>query len=229
MTIVVVLSLTACSTETNTNTGSSSTQKTAITSIKTTTTDEQARMAPGILKMENTRKGVTGEQAKSLLPLFEAVRSMSTSSLASQYEVDALHKQIEDTLTSDQTKEIDKAIVDDQAALSLIQSLNLQVGTTTTKVTAAVSSSSSSTSAQSGGMQGGPGGGAPPGGEMGGGAAPMGEVGVTGGGASGQTQSTRVFSSVASSGTTTQLLNALITLLKSRAVRIFMPDDPLVM
>jgi hypothetical protein len=106
----------------------------------------QNKLGLGILKLEGTSLAVTAGQANTLLPLWKAVKSLSSSNLTSAAEMTALYQQIEDSLTSDQVQSIKK--------LSLTQSeLNNLIQQNT--VTSTSSSSSSSSSAQS--QDGGPG------------------------------------------------------------------------
>ena len=60
----------------------------------------------GIFKLEDTELVVTSEQAKSLLPLWQAVRSLSNSDTAASAEMAAVEQQIQDTLTPEQMDQI---------------------------------------------------------------------------------------------------------------------------
>ena len=56
----------------------------------------------GTMNLDGGEYAVTPEQAKQLLPLYQALRGTSTSGGSSQEEITALLSQIESTMTSDQ-------------------------------------------------------------------------------------------------------------------------------
>lgn len=60
------------------------------------------KLAFGTLKLEGSPQAVTAEQAKTLLPLWKAVKSLSASDTASREEINALYQQIEESMTSEQ-------------------------------------------------------------------------------------------------------------------------------
>ena len=60
------------------------------------------QLAIGTMKLDGTSQAVTAEQAKKLLPLYQALRGTSTSGGASQQEISALLSQIESTMTAEQ-------------------------------------------------------------------------------------------------------------------------------
>jgi hypothetical protein len=156
--LALLVILSACS---STTSASSTSQIQQITPSSLTL---QNKLGLGILKLESSSLAVTACQANTLLPLWEAVKSLSTSNLTSAAEMSALYQQIEGSLTSDQVQAIQN--------LSLTQSeLNtmIQQQSTVTSTKSSSSSSSSSSNVQS--QAGGPGmdGGGMPGGFTGGG------------------------------------------------------------
>ncbi len=64
------------------------------------------KLAIGILALEGTDKAVTAEEAKNLLPLWKAVRSLNNSETASNDEITALYTQIQETMTTEQVQAI---------------------------------------------------------------------------------------------------------------------------
>ena len=60
----------------------------------------------GTFKLEDTELAVTPDQAKTLLPLWQAVRSLGSSSTTATAEMTALEKQIQETLTAEQMDRI---------------------------------------------------------------------------------------------------------------------------
>jgi hypothetical protein len=170
----------------------------------------------GTFKLDGTEQAVTPEQAKELLPLWQVYQEISTSSTAAQAEIDALEKQIEETMTSAQMQTINAMNLTSQDTFTVMQDRGIQMGMGGT-----------STSRRSGttnfvpGMGGG--GGAPP--DMSGGA-PMGGGSVTGGGqmpVDGQgfnpDQTTDATGTQANRGNfmTSALINALIQYLQELA------------
>src|SRR3972149_1310818 len=64
------------------------------------------QLAIGTMKLDGTAQGVTPEQAKKLLPLYQAFRGTPTSGGGSQEEITALLTQIESTMTTEQISAI---------------------------------------------------------------------------------------------------------------------------
>lgn len=77
------------------------------------------KLAMGTLQLEGTDLAVTAQQAKDLLPLWKAVKSLSTSQTASSDEIQALYRQIEETMAPEQVQAI-KEMKLDQAALNVL-------------------------------------------------------------------------------------------------------------
>jgi len=64
------------------------------------------RLLIGTFNLEETELAVTPDQAKALLPLWQAIRSLSASDTAASAEMAALEQQIQDTLTTEQQAQI---------------------------------------------------------------------------------------------------------------------------
>jgi hypothetical protein len=64
------------------------------------------QLAIGTMKLDGTAQAVTPEQAKTLLPLYQALRGTSTSGGDSQEEISALLSQIESAMTAEQLSAI---------------------------------------------------------------------------------------------------------------------------
>ncbi|MBI3166895.1 MAG: hypothetical protein HYZ22_00345 [Chloroflexi bacterium] len=60
------------------------------------------QLAIGTMKLDGTAQAVTPNQAKTLLPLYQALRGTSASGGSSQEEISALLLQIESTMTAEQ-------------------------------------------------------------------------------------------------------------------------------
>jgi len=188
------LLLTACASATTTSTVSTS------NNLSTA-----AELALGTLKLEGTNTAVTSTQAIQLLTLWEGYQSLSDSDTSSQVEVEALVKQIQGTMTTDQIRAIEAMKLTDQSMSEIM-------GTLGGSNNASAPASTPSTSALSQG--------APSGGQGGmpsdGGGMPMGDI--TGGMT---TQSTPYAAQSTSNAGTSQvnpmLLKALIQMLETRS------------
>jgi len=180
---------------------SSTTISTVSTSNKLSTA---AKLALGTLKLEGTKQSVTSTQATELLTLWEGYQSLSDSDTSSQVELDALVKQIQGTMTTDQIKAIEAMNLTDQSMSEIMGTLN---GNDNASAPASTPGTSGlSQSAPSGGQ-----GGMPPDGV----GMPMSDI--TGGMT---TQSTPAATQATNSTGTTQvnsmLLQALIQMLEAR-------------
>lgn len=81
---------------------STATQVVANTTGAGTEISDSILLALGTLKLEDTPLAVDTAQAAQLLPLWKAARSISQSDTAAQAEVDAIFKQIGETMSSEQ-------------------------------------------------------------------------------------------------------------------------------
>ena len=133
----------------------------------------EGKLALGLLKLEGSDKAVTAEQAKTLLPLWKAVKTLSSSSTASPDEVSALYTQIQEALNADQVQ----AVKDLNLSQADTQALMTQYGVQMPQGAAPSQSSTraaGSSNAQGGGFGGGDLGGGP-------GGPPPDGVGIPGG------------------------------------------------
>jgi hypothetical protein len=192
--LIAALLLAACTSAPTTSTVSTS------NNLSTAT-----KLALGTLRLEGTNAAVTSTQATQLLTLWEGYQSLSDSDTSSQVELEALVKQMQGTMTTDQIKAIEAMNLTDQSMSEIM-------GTLGGSNTASTPASTPSTLALSQG--------APSGGQGGmpsdGGGIPMGDI--TGGMT---TQSTPAATQSTSSAGTTQvnpmLLKALIQMLETRS------------
>ncbi|MGA7195307.1 MAG: hypothetical protein WBW94_16945 [Anaerolineales bacterium] len=188
--ILMALVLAAC--------GTASISGQSTTTSKTKSFSGQAELIVGILKLEGTDQAVTADQASELLPLWEVMKVLADSDTSAQAEVDAAVGQIKKTLTPSQLQTITAMKLTEQDVAAFEQGLNTSV-----------QSSSKTTSTLSSGGFGGPDGEGPGGDDLGGILS-----GVSQSSAS-STQSTQV-SSGTSSQVPTELINALIKVLRER-------------
>jgi hypothetical protein len=68
----------------------------------------ESKLAIGILKLEGTDQAVDSQEAKDLLPLFMALKTLSTNNNTAPEEITALNKQIKSTMKADQVSAVEK-------------------------------------------------------------------------------------------------------------------------
>ena len=200
--LVTTLILSACAAQPAANSPQGAPGGNAQQSITTET-----KLAIGILKLEGTAQAITADQAKTLLPLWKAEKSLIANTSTSSNELQALVDQIKESMTAEQLAAIDKLDLTPQNMRTVMSDLGVQSNQ------AGTSSSSSKTTTNS--DSGGPGGfgGPPDGGMMG---------GPGGGGGSSTTSGTKTptLSASARAAATQKvspaLVNAVITLLNKK-------------
>jgi hypothetical protein len=136
--LALAVILSACSGAASTSSTSKSQQ------ITLSSLTFQDKMGLGILQLEGTSQAVTASQASILLPLWMAVKSLSTSGITSPAEMTALYQQIQDGLTTQQVQAIKNLNLTQSGLNTMIQQQRSGTGTS-----ARSSSSSSSSNAQS--------------------------------------------------------------------------------
>jgi hypothetical protein len=102
----------------------------------------------GIIKLEGTDSAIDSETATNLLPLFKALKALSTNSNTSVAEMTALNKQIKNTLTADQLTAIENLKITSADVNKLLKEKGL--------ASSAFSGSSSSAGNRNNGGMGGP-------------------------------------------------------------------------
>jgi len=192
--LIAVLLLDTCGTAASTSTVSTS------NNLSTA-----AELALGTLKLEGTNTAVTSTQATQLLTLWEGYQSLSESDTSSKVELEALVKQIQGTMTTDQVKAIEAMNLTDQSMSEIMGTLG---GSNNASAPASTPGSSGlSQDVPSGGQ-----------GEMpsDGGGIPMGDI--TGGMTTqSTTTATKSTSSAGTSQVTPILVRALIQMLETRS------------
>jgi len=84
-----------------------------------------AELLIGTLKLEGTENEVNGTQAEQLLPLWQLMKSLSTSDTAVQEELDTVVEQIHKTMTPGQLDAIEAMQLSQQDILTTMQELGL--------------------------------------------------------------------------------------------------------
>ena len=216
--LALLFSLVACS-----KTTSQTSQTGTSTSLSTAT-----ELLVGTFKLEDTDLAVTADQAKQLLPLWQMLQSLSTSSTAATEEMQALVDQIKGVMTAEQMASITAMNLTQQDMLTLMtQNAPASNATGAASTPMALNGLPGSGAPSGGTMPSGgaapSGGGAPAGGMPSGGAAPSGGFpsgGTDPGAAGGTTGMTTTPQAIRSNGMADQLtspiLNALIQLLQKK-------------
>jgi hypothetical protein len=150
---ILIFSLTACS-AIQLPWASTSTRATQTSSLSNFASQPfKNKLAVGLLKLEGSDLAITSAQAKELLPLWKAVKSLSNDSNTTSGEMAALYVQIEGVLTNSQLQAIQKLDLSTSELTALVQKYGTQ-----TVVSSSSSTSTTSQTAQSSQAQGGPGG-----------------------------------------------------------------------
>jgi len=88
----------------------------------------QTQLTLGILKLEETDLAVDTEQAAELLTLWQAIRSLSSSDITAEGEIEAIVNQILDTMSSEQLEAIAAMELTQESILELTQELGIARG-----------------------------------------------------------------------------------------------------
>ena len=97
LTIFAILSVLVACSKTSTSTG---------TTANSASLSTEAQLLVGTFKLEDTDLAVTSDQAKQLLPLWQTLQSLSSSSTAATEEINAVVDQIKGTMTTQQMAKI---------------------------------------------------------------------------------------------------------------------------
>lgn len=122
----------------------------------------QTQLTLGTLKLEETDLAVDSEQAAELLTLWQAIRSLSTSDVTAEGEIEALVNQILETMNSEQLEAIAAMELTQEGIFELTQELGIARGGDLTTAGDPRSSAPDGIvpgSGPGGGLGGGPGGG----------------------------------------------------------------------
>jgi hypothetical protein len=209
LTFLATLSILVACSQTSTSTG---------TTGNSASLSTEAQLLVGTFKLEDTDLAVTSDQAKQLLPLWQTLQSLSSSSTAATEEINAVVDQIKGTMTTQQMSKITAMKLTQPDIMSIMTQAGVSpngASSTTTPMPRGNFPSGGGTQGGTGGPgAGGPPGGAgePPSGGFAGGGDPG--IGVAPGGASATPQANQP----AGMGNQVPppLLNALIQLLQKK-------------
>jgi len=192
----------------NAGSGNASTNSFRSGAAASTPLDAESKLALGTLKLEGTKQAIDPKMAASLIPLWQLLYQLKSSTSSAPQEVTAVVDQIKATMTPVQVSTINNMTLTQADIFTAFQQANESSGTTST-------GTSGSTGRNRGGgfiFAGGPGGGGPGGG------------GFPGGGAGGgpSTSSTQTPAQVVQAAQARQnaisslLINQVIKLLQSK-------------
>jgi hypothetical protein len=88
----------------------------------------EQKLAIGTLKLEGTPQAITKDQAAALLPLWQALKSLSTSNNTAEEEIKALYTQIEESMTPEQVKAIQALTWTEEDMTALREKYGIQGG-----------------------------------------------------------------------------------------------------
>ena len=120
----------------------------------------QTQLTLGTLKLEETDLAVDSEQAAELLTLWQAIRSLSSSDITAEGEIEAIVNQILETMSAEQLEVIAAMELTQEGVLELTQELGIaRGGDLTTDGDPRSSAPDGTFPGPGGGQGGGPGGG----------------------------------------------------------------------
>lgn len=200
-----LLALAACSPNANTATSANQMTSHTLTTDYTNALSVEMQLAYGTLKLKDSANEIDSQTAADLLPLWKAVRSLSAADGTAQAEIQAVYRQIEESMPAEQLQ----AIADMQLTSADVRELMAQAGPGAPASSASTSSQAAPPADMGGGMV--------IGGDMGGGAPPADMGGGMPGGApsaSGNTSGATTTSSAAA--TANPILDLVIAYLQSK-------------
>jgi hypothetical protein len=123
---------TAAGTSSATDSGSANTQESRINSDSTTTQENSSdpifQLAIGTMLLEDSELAILPEQAAQLLPLWQVYQNLINSDTAAQVEIDAIEKQIEDSMLPEQIEAINGMEISDKSLSELFENMGLEFG-----------------------------------------------------------------------------------------------------
>ena len=153
LSLIMLLSLTACGSVPTANDPSSTSQGAPYASELPAT----AQLIIGTFKLEETGQAVTPKQAAELLPLWQTLQVLSESDTAAAQETEALITQIQETMTEQQMQAITDMKLSREDMMTIMQEQGMAIGAGGQNTTSQSGNSSSNTNRNFG-----PGGGMPP-------------------------------------------------------------------
>ena len=103
-------------------------EATSIVEFGENSTPFEMQLIVGTFKLDGTDYEVTTDQASELVTLWQAYQSLATSDTAAQVEIDALIKQIRETMTPEQLAMIDSMELEPGDTTSLMEAFGVAMG-----------------------------------------------------------------------------------------------------
>jgi hypothetical protein len=116
--MLMVFSLAACSSSASATPQASNS---GLTASAQGPLSEQTQLIIGTFKLEGTDLAVSSEQASTLLPLYKALLSLSQSDTAATAEIEAVAKQIQESMSAEQMDAIAAMKLTQQDAFTIVQ------------------------------------------------------------------------------------------------------------
>ena len=113
--LILALSLAACSSSETSGTTENPSDSATSSSTTTTYNLTASQLALGMLQLAESGQSLTIDQAKALLPLWQAYINLTQSDATAQMELEGLAKQIQGLLTPEQLATIQAMNIDDAA------------------------------------------------------------------------------------------------------------------
>ncbi len=88
----------------------------------------EAELAIGSLLLDDTDFAITAEQAETLLPLWQAYQSLTTSGTAADIELEAIINQIEGEMSTEQIAAIQEMSLSEESIQELLQNGTIRLG-----------------------------------------------------------------------------------------------------
>lgn len=169
---LILFGLAACSSVANIDPGTAQAADSLLPTDYDNALPTTLQLVVGTLKLEGTTNEVGPETASTLLPLWKAAKSLSSSDSTAPEELNALFKQIEETMTPEQIQAIAALKLTQQDMTQIAQEMGLGLGAGAGSFSNMTSDQQATAQAARQSGQGFPGGmpgmeGAPPGGAQG--------------------------------------------------------------
>jgi hypothetical protein len=128
--LVAILALvsTACASSTAAGTSPTVSAESATNNPGEISVEPIFQLAIGTMLLEDSQLAVGSEQAAQLLPLWQVYNNLTNSDTTAQAEIDAIEKQIKDSMLPEQMAAIQEMGINNESMRQLFESLGLEPG-----------------------------------------------------------------------------------------------------
>jgi PBP1b-binding outer membrane lipoprotein LpoB len=126
--LMTILTLFATACASTTAAGTSNATAIASTTSQQNSADPIFQLAIGTMLLEDSELAVQPEQAAQLLPLWQVYQNLINSDTAAQVEIDAIEKQIQDSMLPEQMEAINGMGISENSLSELFENLGLGFG-----------------------------------------------------------------------------------------------------